>query len=129
MPVDTLDERIGMLAEFGFLVEYARAGIFTGVMVQAVFDTSHNPVGQPPLFEEISSVGPTLLLLASDVPNIFENDLFRLDAVEGVGPNPEPYEMVDFHPATADGVYLRVVLSVRSGGLTGGLPGDPTIPT
>ncbi len=128
MPVDTPEERVGMLADFGFEIEYAALGVFTGVMIRAVFDTPHVPVGQPPLLEAISSVGPTVLVLASDVPDLFELDLFRLDGVEGVGLNPELYEMVDSHPATADGVYLRIVLNVISAGRSGGLPGNPAIP-
>lgn len=119
-----------MLADFGFQVEYAVAGVFPGIFIQAIFDTPHVPLLQPPLFEEISSVGPTLLILAAEASELSTADRFRL-GVAGVdlGGSPGLYGVVDSHPATSDGIYTRVVLASIRVGRTGGAPGDPAIPT
>lgn len=130
MPLETAAERAGMLADFGFQVEYAVAGVFPGIFIQAIFDTPHVPLLQPPLSDEISSVGPTLLILAAEASELVAGDRFRL-GIAGVelGGSPGLYAVVDSHPATSDGIYTRVVLASILLGRTGGTPGNPAIPT
>lgn len=130
MPVETAAERIGMLLEFGFQVEYAAAGVFPGVFMQAIFDAPHELLLEPPLRVEISNVGPTLLMKTVDIPTLATGDRFRL-GIAGValGAHPGLYGVLDSHPATSDGFYTRVVLISIRVGIPGGTPGDPVIPT
>ena len=127
MPVDTLAERAALLADFGFPILYRAGGTGPGVTVQAIWDAQPALVGLPPLTDGISSVGPTVLVLAASVPTLGATDTFDLAGVEGIGAN-SLHGLADTNPASSDGVYTRIGLHLLGPGLVGGEPGNPAIP-
>lgn len=127
MPVDTAAERAAMLLDFGFAIVYRVGGVGDGVPVQAIWDAQPTLLGLPPLTDGISSVGPTLLVLATSVPAPAAGDTFDLAGVEGIGTN-SLHGLADTNPASSDGVYTRLHLHLLGPGLSGGEPGNPAIP-
>ncbi len=127
MPVDTIAERRGMLADFGFLVGYTdSAGLGVEVSIQAIWDEEHTPVLEGMLQDGISTVDLMLKVLAEDVPDLIEGDLFDLTEVPNTGTN--AFVVVDFAPLSVDGAFVRVVLHRVGVTIVGEPPGNVTPP-
>lgn len=110
MPVETDEERLAMLLDFGDDLVVTPKGGAAQPAIKGLFDAEFTSITGLDLEREISDVNPVVICRTIDVPGVDQEDGVEILTGEGVG----FYTVSDNQPAWADGAFRRLILDVGS---------------